>query len=133
MNEKITFIVTGVINTFFSFVINLTLYKLFQSYFDYKLIVFVSTVISLFFNFLSYNLILYKKFDNLKLRIIRFFISGSFLTLISMIVFIYFHESLKISYEITILISLTISIILSYLFNKFFIFNNIYYTNKIDV
>jgi putative flippase GtrA len=133
LKEKITFIAVGVLNTFFSFVINFTLYKLFKSDFGYRLIVFVSTVVSLFFNFFSYNLILYKKFDNLKIRIIRFFVLGSFLTLINLVVFIFFHETLKISYEITILISLAISIILSYSSNKFFIFNNINYINKIDI
>ena len=122
-NEKIKFLVIGGLNTFFSCIINLTLFKLFNDQFDYKLIVFVSTIFSLIFNFFSYNLFLYKKYDNLKLRITKFFISGFFLIIISMLVFIFFYGYLNILYEITILISVLISMIFTYSSNKFFVFN----------
>jgi putative flippase GtrA len=124
-NEKIIFLAIGFVNTIFSFVVNYSLYILFQSFIDYKIIVLLSTVISLTFNFFSYNICLYKKFDNLLSRILKFFISGLILIMLSMIVFIIFYGYLNFSYLITILISISISVIYSYSINKTVVFKTI--------
>lgn len=126
-NEKIIFLAIGFVNTIFSIVVNYSLYKLFLSFIDYKFIVLLATVISLTFNFFSYNVCLYRKFDNLLFRIFKFFISGFILIIISMIVFVFFYGYLNFSYLITILISISVSVFYSYFVNKTVIFKRANY------
>lgn len=126
-NEKINFLAIGFVNTIFSFVVNYSLYKFFQNFVDYKIIVLLSTIISLTFNFFSYNILLYRKFDNLLFRLFKFFISGLILIIISMIVFVIFYGYLNFSYLITILISISVSVFYSYFINKIVIFKRVDY------
>lgn len=124
MKEKLIFIFIGSVNTIFGLVINYLLYRSFINLVDYKVIVFCATIVSLIFNFTTYNLFLYKQFDTFFLRLFKFFLASIIMIFVSMGVFILFYGFLKFQYEVTILISLVFSMFYSYFTNKFFIFKN---------
>lgn len=123
-HEKILFLFIGSLNTFFSFFTHICFYKLFQDFLDYKMIVFMGTIISVVFNFCSFNFFVYKKFDKLFLRLIRYFISNLISIVVSFLLFIIIYEYIKISYVSALVILALISAIYSYLINKSFIFKN---------
>ena len=121
--EKIIFLFCGIVNTLFSWITFFCIYPILKTNMSNSWIFFIHFCIVIFFNFINYNIFLYKIKDNFVFRFLKFFTINAMYVPLSVFLFNTMTETLGYHYYFSYpLISLTM-VLLTFISNKYFVYN----------
>lgn len=117
MNQKISFIIVGVVNTLFGYMCGIIIYFIFYKLLGIIFVGFIVNLLSITFSFFTYRVFVFKSFEKsiivqyLK-SLITYFISGLIGVLILWLCIEYFLINIYISQAIVLIVSVPIVYIL---------------------
>ncbi len=120
--KKIIFLFCGVVNTIFSSVTFYFLFPLLENIISNFFIISLHTVIVIIFNFLNYNLFLYKENSNLIKRFLKFSLSNLIFVPFISVIFDFLYLKIMLNYFISFSLIICMMAILTFLLNEFFVF-----------
>lgn len=116
------YLIAGFVNTVFGYLLGLLIYHLFYKNLGFFFYSFLTSILSVTFNFINYKFFAFKNKNNLFKEYFKYCLSNITLIIISMICTFLLLEVIKINIYLTQFILMFFCIILGYFFNKNFVF-----------
>lgn len=120
--KLLRYLIAGFVNTVFNYLLGLLIYHLFYKDLGFFFYSFSTSILNVTFNFINYKFFAFKTKNNLFKEYFKYCLSSFTLIIISMICAFLLLEVIKINIYLTQFILISFCIVLSYFFNKNFVF-----------
>ena len=120
--KKIIFLFCGIVNTIFSAATFYFLFPLLENILSNFFIISLHFVIVIIFNFINYNLFIYKENSFLIKRFLKFSLSNLIFVPFISVIFDFLYLKIMLNYFISFSLIVCMMTIVTFLLNEFFVF-----------